>query len=61
MKLSVIIPTYQRGQVLLDSTQALLELLTPESELLIVDQTSNYSPELERQLQELNRQKKSVG
>jgi glycosyltransferase involved in cell wall biosynthesis len=58
MKLSVIIPTYQRGQVLLDSINALTELLVPESELLIIDQTPHHSPELERQLQELDRQQK---
>ncbi|AIE74689.1 MULTISPECIES: glycosyltransferase family 2 protein [unclassified Synechocystis] len=58
MKLSVIIPTYQRSQVLLDSIHALTELLTPESELLIVDQTPQHPVEVERQLQELDMQKK---
>lgn len=56
MKLSVIIPTYQRGQVLLDSIHALTELLTPESELLIVDQTTQHPPAIEGQLKQWHNQ-----
>ncbi|MFM6008570.1 MAG: glycosyltransferase family 2 protein, partial [Sphaerospermopsis kisseleviana] len=32
MKLSVIIPTYERGEVLLDTIESLQRLMTPEFE-----------------------------
>jgi len=37
--LSVVIPTYNRGQVLLDTVQQLLTQTTPADEIILVDQT----------------------
>jgi len=54
IKISIVIPTYDRGHILLDTIQCLNDLMTPEHELLIVDQTQNYPPELEKKLGRLN-------
>lgn len=54
LSLSIVIPTYCRGQVLLDTIHALQPLMTLESELLIVDQTHDYSFDLKTALDQLN-------
>lgn len=49
--LSVIIPTYRREQVLLDSIEALLLILPKNTELLIVDQTEKHTSNVAEQLE----------
>ena len=51
MKVSVVIPTYQREQVLVDTLHALLRQTTPPSEILVVDQTPKHEPDVHAQLQ----------
>ncbi|NLB66329.1 MAG: glycosyltransferase family 2 protein [Lentisphaerae bacterium] len=48
---SVVIPTYRRGDILLDTVQHLLQLTSPPAEIILVDQTEQHSPEIEEQLQ----------
>lgn len=56
MKLSVIIPTYERGEVLLDTIKSLQRLMTPEFELLVIDQTLNHAVTIESRLNNLAEQ-----
>jgi GT2 family glycosyltransferase len=51
--ISVIIPTYQREQVLLDTLHRVLPLLQAGDELLVVDQTPRHEPGVEQRLHEL--------
>jgi GT2 family glycosyltransferase len=51
--ISVVIPTYRREQVLLDTLHLVLPLLRPGDELLVVDQTTQHEPAVEQRLQEL--------
>jgi len=46
INLSVVIPTYRRGQVLLDTIRYLLELPVQPLEILIVDQTKDHPPKI---------------
>lgn len=48
---SVVIPTYRRGDILLDTVRYLLQLTSPPAEIILVDQTEQHSPEIEEQLQ----------
>ncbi|MDH3376240.1 MAG: glycosyltransferase [Gammaproteobacteria bacterium] len=42
LPMSIVVPTYRREQVLIDSLQQLVKLPTPASELIVVDQTLNH-------------------
>lgn len=53
MTISVAIPTYGREQVLIDTLQGLLALDPPPWELLVLDQTPEHEPAVQRQLEEL--------
>ena len=44
--LSIVIPTYRRGRVLLETIRYLLEILTPSEEILVVDQTESHPAEI---------------
>ena len=48
--ISIVIPTYDRGDVLLDTVRALLALREPADELLIVDQTPQPPASVAQQL-----------
>ncbi len=48
--ISVVIPTYNRGPVLLDTVNHLLKLDVVASEIIVVDQTLSYPREIESQL-----------
>ena len=48
--ISVVIPTYGRNQVLIDSVQSLWALPTPPVEIIIVDQTLHHDEGTERLL-----------
>jgi GT2 family glycosyltransferase len=52
-RISVVIPTYQREQVLLDTLHLVLPLLQPGDELVLVDQTPRHEPAVEQRLYEL--------
>ncbi|OYP39153.1 glycosyltransferase family 2 protein [Rhodopirellula sp. MGV] len=47
---SIVIPTYGRDQVLIDTVQALLDLRYPAKEILVVDQTPEHDEVAHRQL-----------
>ena len=50
---SVIVPTYQREQVLCDTIAYLLDLSYPHYELIVVDQTPLHEPQTEQFLQQV--------
>jgi GT2 family glycosyltransferase len=51
LKLSVVIPTYKRERVLIESIEALLQQLSDAIELLIIDQTPAHESETTTQLE----------
>jgi GT2 family glycosyltransferase len=55
---SIVVPTYQRGVVVLASVRLLLGLEVPPGEILIVDQTAVHPPEVEGALCELEKARK---
>lgn len=54
MRLGIVIPSYRRGQIALDTLHALLALAEPADELLLVDQTLDHPAEVAAALQELH-------
>jgi glycosyltransferase involved in cell wall biosynthesis len=58
MKLSVVIPTYGREEILLNTIQALLKLTQPEHELLIIDQTLDHTEAVKSTLNTYNAEKR---
>jgi glycosyltransferase involved in cell wall biosynthesis len=50
---SVVIPTYQRGEILLRTLDLLFRFDPPPGEILVVDQTEQHPSEVERELQRL--------
>lgn len=48
--ISIVIPTYKRGRVVLDTIRALEGIRPPDCELLIVDQSPEHPPGVERGL-----------
>lgn len=50
-ELSVIIPTYRRGQILLDSIEHLLGLTGLQPEIIVVDQTEEHPPQTRQGLE----------
>ncbi len=59
--LSVVIPTYRRSEVLLDTVRCLLALPVAPNEVLIVDQTENHSPEMLAAFQALEEKVPDLG
>src|SRR5438128_6592942 len=51
--LSIIIPTYQREQVLIDTLEYLLALSPLPAEILVIDQTPRHEDKTEDRLQKL--------
>jgi GT2 family glycosyltransferase len=49
-RVSIAIPTYNRGPILIETLELLLALTPRAAEIVIVDQTKSYSPELEAKL-----------
>jgi glycosyltransferase involved in cell wall biosynthesis len=56
MSLSVVIPTYGRDEVLINTIEALLNLDFKADEILIIDQTENHSLRTEDVLERLNKE-----
>ena len=54
--LSIVIPTYRRGQVLLDTITWLRDLQVPAAEILVVDQTESHAPEIQQALTDHHRE-----
>lgn len=50
---SVVLPTYRRGPVLLQTLRHLAELPDPPGEILVMDQTGEYPEDVQRTLQAL--------
>src|SRR5436305_605221 len=50
--ITVAIPTYNRGAILVETIERLLAMTPPAGEILIVDQTPAYSAEVEQRLKE---------
>lgn len=55
--LSVVIPTYRREQVLLDTIQYLRSLQAPPAEIIVVDQTGDHEVSIQEQLNQWDRNK----
>jgi len=53
--LSLVIPTYCRGTVLLATITALLDIMRDQDELLLIDQTKDHPPEVTLKLTEADR------
>lgn len=53
LPVSIVIPTYGRDEVLVDTLHALLALQAPAAELIVVDQTLQHAPGPEQALQAL--------
>ena len=53
--ISVVIPTYQREQVLVEALDCLLKLQPPPAEVVLVDQTPEHEPATQHVLAELER------
>ncbi|WP_443029116.1 hormogonium polysaccharide biosynthesis glycosyltransferase HpsN [Spirulina sp. CS-785/01] len=51
--ISVIIPTYNREETLIETIDDVLQLDYPNFEVLVVDQTQNHKPETDQCLQQL--------
>jgi GT2 family glycosyltransferase len=54
MSLSIAIPTYQRGGVLLETIDFLKSLVPQPAEIIIVDQTGHHEPSIDKALAELH-------
>jgi GT2 family glycosyltransferase len=54
-RVSIAIPTYQRGPVVVANVERLLRLASRPAEILIVDQTPSHDPPIEEQLDEWSR------
>jgi GT2 family glycosyltransferase len=52
--LAVVIPTYRRDHVLVDSIEGLLALRPRAAEILVIDQSERHEPETMKRLGELN-------
>lgn len=50
VQLSVVIPTYRRGEILLDTVRLLRRLSVPPDEIILVDQTDTHEPRVETAL-----------
>jgi GT2 family glycosyltransferase len=50
MRLSAVVPTYGRDEVLVATLERLLALAPPPEETIVVDQTPEHGPAVERQL-----------
>ena len=48
--ISVVIPTYRREQVLIDTIRALNNELVRDVEIIVVDQTEKHTSDVQRQL-----------
>ncbi|HVT44396.1 MAG TPA: glycosyltransferase [Thermoanaerobaculia bacterium] len=53
LSIAVAIPTFQRGELLVATIEALLRLARPPDEMVIADQSPEHSPEVEAKLREL--------
>ncbi len=52
LDLTVVIPTYARNEVLINSIRLLLPQLGDSHEIIVVDQTEQHAPDCERQLRQ---------
>ncbi len=55
LPLSVIIPTYGRGEVMVDTVEQLLSQRPPVAEVIVVDQTRSHDPETLARMDRLQR------
>ncbi len=53
--LSIVIPTFKREQVLIETLDHLLRLAHPANEILVIDQTLQHAPSTEEKLELLHR------
>lgn len=56
-RVSVVIPTYQREEVLIDTIKHLTELSPAAAEILVIDQTAKHDTHTQQRLSELQREK----
>ena len=55
MPLTIALPTYKRGAILVETLERLLQLDPPAREILVVDQTPEHPPEIAAKLAELGK------
>jgi glycosyltransferase involved in cell wall biosynthesis len=55
MRLSIVIPSYRRGAIVVDTVRALAQVLDPADEILVVDQTADHPVEVGLALGSLER------
>ena len=55
LPLSVIIPTYGRGEVMVDTVEQLLSQRPPVAAVIVVDQTRSHDPETLARMDRLQR------
>jgi GT2 family glycosyltransferase len=58
LRISIVIPTYRRERVLVESLDYLLGLPQPADEIVVVDQTEQHDPDTDVRLQDLHAQQK---
>lgn len=56
IKLSIVIPTYGREQVLVDTVAAVLAVASAGTEIVVVDQTKTHEPAVHKRLEDWYRQ-----
>ena len=49
LPISIVIPSYNRGSVLLDTIHGLLDQLAPSKQIIVVDQTGAHTKEIEEE------------
>jgi len=50
--ITIAIPTYNRGPILVETIEQLLRLTPPADEIVVVDQTKSYPPQIEARLRQ---------
>ena len=51
VSITVVIPTYGRDRVLVDTIRHVLALVPPPAEVIVLDQTKEHAPEVVRTLE----------
>ena len=54
LAISVVVPTYRRERVLVETLEALSRQLRPDDELLVIDQTERHEPATDDRLRQLH-------
>ncbi|MGH9826163.1 MAG: glycosyltransferase family 2 protein, partial [Blastocatellia bacterium] len=58
LPITAVVPTYQRGEILVHTLRLLLDLKPSAAEILVVDQTPAYTPGTAAALESLEKESK---